>query len=221
MNLRNSPNHTHTSSPQLKPLHVNYVDISQNAPLPRAARLRAHLSAACGSQEQKTKGQSGGFQITASFSHFVLPPASDEKFCADIYWILFVLFYLTSNLRLNSPHLQVRKAPKYNPKMYLNWTFKDLILDINIRSQGHNQSGYFHVPLQVSTQTLTLPPLCPVGSSLVRPLDTLFSSCQFNCPLSGAEQRITSLANDVCCCYTLINILHVIILCPLPQQIKL
>lgn len=54
------------------------------------------------------------------------------------------------------------------------------------------------------------------------PLKTrnLFFTCQFNCSLSGAEQRITSLANDVCCCYTLINILHVIILCLLQQQIK-
>lgn len=62
------------------------------------------------------------------------------------------------------------------------------------------------------------PALCLVHVCL---LNTLFSSCQFNCSLSGAEQRITSLANDVCCCNTLINILHVIILCPLPQQIKL
>lgn len=59
------------------------------------------------------------------------------------------------------------------------------------------------------------------GFAHVRPLNTLFSSCLLNCSLSGAEQQITSLANDVCCYNTLINILHVIILCPLPQQIKL
>lgn len=59
------------------------------------------------------------------------------------------------------------------------------------------------------------PPGPPVYTDPCFPRVNLIVRCQ------GPEQRITSLANDVCCCYTLINILHVIILCPLPQQMKL